>query len=209
MPLPRIPGRGEFPRISAFIRGLMDDADADTALDTLGGIKQGIHTIWIPASAMVAATTSGPASGQIEESSNAQNYATLDFDASADEYAHFQIAFPKSYNLGTVTYQVWWTTTGAVTTGVAWALQALARADNEAIDAAWGTAVVVTDDAQGAANELLVTAESSAVTTGAADDDLVFFRLFRDVSDANDDMTQDALLIGLKLFYTLDARDDA
>jgi phospholipase A1 len=35
----------------------------------------------------------------------------LDFDASADEHAHFNVAFPKSWNEGTVTFQVWWTTT--------------------------------------------------------------------------------------------------
>ena len=30
----------------------------------------------------------------------------------------------------------------------------------------------------------------------------MFFRIFRDVSDANDDMTEDARLIGIKLLYT-------
>jgi hypothetical protein len=87
----------------------------------------------------------------------------------------------------------------------------VALTDNEAIDTAWGTAVVVTDDCQGAAGEVYVTAESAAVTIAGtpADDDLVFFRVFRDVSDANDDATEDALLIGVKLFYTTDALNDA
>jgi hypothetical protein len=145
----------------------------------------------------------------VELATNDVMLETYDFDASTDEFVQFSVAFPNSYNLGTVTYQVYWTVDGAVTTGVAWGLQALARADNEVIDAAWGTAVVVTDDAQGAAHELLVTAESTGVTTSAADDDLTYFRLFRDVSDANDDMTQDARLIGIKLFYTTDAANDS
>jgi hypothetical protein len=56
-----------------------------------------------------------------------------------------------------------------------------------------------------------VTAESGAVTIGGtpADDDLIFFRVSRDVSDANDDMTEDARLIGIKLFYTTDNYTDA
>lgn len=110
-----------------------------------------------------------------------------------------------------MTFQVFWTTSATDTDGVAWGLEAVARSDNEAIDTAWGTAVVVTDDAQSAANEQLVTAESSAVTIAGtpADDDLVYFRLFRDVSDANDDMTEDARLIGIKLFYTTDSNNDA
>ena len=184
-------------------------AAGDIAVEGTAILKAGKQTIWVPANAMVASTTNGAADGSTELATNDIMLETYDFDASTDEYAQFSVAFPKSYNLGTVTFQCWWTVDGAVTTGVAWGLQALARADNEAIDAAWGTAVVVTDDAQGAANELLVTAESSGVTTSAADDDLVFFRLFRDVSDANDDMTEDAKLIGVKLFYTTDASTDA
>lgn len=170
----------------------------------------GKQTVSIPASAMIAATTSGPASAQFETATNDINFMVLDFDATADEHAHFNICMPKSWNEGTVTFQVWWTTTATDTDGVAWGLQAVALSDNEASDAAWGTAVVVTDDAQSAAGEILVTAESSAVTIAGtpAAGDIVFFRIFRDVSDANDDMTEDARLIAIKLFFTTDAATD-
>jgi hypothetical protein len=173
----------------------------------IGAAKQ---TIYIPASAMIPAITSGPASAQLA-AAGGQNYSVLDFDATADEFAHFQVAFPKSWNLGTVTFQVFWSSTATDTDGVAWALEGAATSDNEAITGSWGTAVVVTDDAQSAAAELYVTAESGAVTIGGspADDDLIFFRLSRDVSDANDDMTEDARLIGIKLFYTTDNYTDA
>jgi hypothetical protein len=174
-------------------------------------IMQGKHTIWIPASAMLSATTSGPASAQFETSTNDINFKVLDFDATADEHANFNIAFPKNWNESTITFQVFWTTTATDTDGVAWGLQGIALSDNEASDTAWGTAVVVTDDAQGAAGEILVTAESSAVTIGGtpAAADICFLRIFRDVSDANDDMTEDARLIGVKIFYTINAATDA
>lgn len=180
---------------------------------TSGGSTPGIgkQTITIPASAMLPATTAGCANlAHLESSSNKINYGVLDFDASADEHAHFNIAMPKSWNEGTITFQVWWTTSATDTDGVAWGLQAVAVSDNEAIDASWGTPVVVTDDAQSAALELLVTAESASVTIGGspAAGDLVFFRIFRDVSDANDDMTEDARLISVKIFYTTDAATD-
>jgi hypothetical protein len=178
-----------------------------------GGVvspSTGKHTISIPASAMIAATTSGPASAQFETATNDINFMVLDFDASADEHAHFNICMPKSWDGGTVSFQVWWTTTATGTTGVAWGLQAVALSDNEASDASWGTAVVVTDDAQSAAGEILVTAESGAVTIAGtpAAGDICFFRIFRDVSDANDDMTQDARLIAIKLFYTTNSATD-
>lgn len=176
-----------------------------------GKIGVGKQTIWIPAGAMTAATTSGPGSAQIESSTNKQNQNVLDFDASADEYAHFQIAFPLSWNEGTVTAQVWWTTTATGTTGVAWGLQGVAVSDGDPIDASWGTAIVVTDNAQSAAGDVLITAETSAITIAGtpAAGDLCFFRIFRDVSDAADDMTQDARLIGIKLFYTTDENTDS
>ena len=162
---------------------------------------------WIPVTEMLRATTSGPAAlAQVESGTNDINVSVLDFDASADEYAHFNFQFPPGWNLGTVTFQAVWMAGGAVTTGVAWGLQAIALSDNTVLDTAWGTPVVVTDDAQGAAEEILISAESAAVTIGGtpADGDIVFFRVFRDVSDANDDMTEDARLIGVRVFYTVD-----
>lgn len=170
----------------------------------------GKETVYVPASAMIPATTSGPASAQLESTTNNVNYSVLDFDATADEHAHFNVAFPKSWNLGTVTFQAFWSSTAADTDGVAWGLQGLALSDGDAIDAAWGTAVVVTDDAQGTAGDIYVSAESGAVTIAGtpAAGDLCMFRVFRDVSDANDDMTEDARLIGIKLFFTVTTGND-
>lgn len=190
---------------SAGQKDVTNDLPAERAL-TIGR-----HTIYIPASAMLKATTSGPALAQLESSSNKINFGVLDFDASADEHAHFQIPPPKSWDRGVIQFQIFWTTSATDTDGVAWGLQAVAVSDNEAIDAAFGTPIVVTDDAQGAANEMLVSAISGDLTVGGspADADMVFFRVFRDVSDGNDDMTEDARLIGIKLFITLNAPTDA
>ena len=136
---------------------------------------------------------------------------TLDFDDASDEHAQFTVAFPKSWNLGTVTFQAFWTSTATDTDGVAWGLQGVACANDNTIDIAYGTAVVVTDDNISAAEDCLVTAASGAVTIAGSpgDDELCFFRIFRDVSDGNDDMAEDARLLGIKLFYTTDAKNDA
>jgi hypothetical protein len=37
---------------------------------------------------------------------------------------------------------------------------------------------------------------------------MCWFRVFRDVSDANDDMAEDARLIGIQMFITTDAGED-
>jgi len=178
---------------------------------TYSQIFSGKHTIWVPAAAMRPTVSNGCATlTDVETTAGRPDMQVLDFDASADEHAQFQVAFPKKWDLGTVTFQVFWTTAGAVTTGVAVALQGLSVTDNVTIDAAYGTAVVVTDDAQGAAEEQYVSAESGAVTIAGtpADDDMCFFRVFRDIDDGNDDMTQDMRLIGIKLFFTIDIGTD-
>lgn len=171
----------------------------------------GKETIWIGAAGMTPATTAGAAPGTFESTTNKVNIDTLDFDATADEHAHFNIALPKSWNEGTVTFQAFWFSTATDTDGVAWGLQAVAFSDNETLDTAYGTAVVVTDAAQSAAGELYVTAESSAVTISGspAANDLIAFRLFRDVSDGADTMAEDARLVGIKLFITTDAPEDS
>ena len=56
-----------------------------------------------------------------------------------------------------------------------------------------------------------MTADSGAVTIAGspADDDLTFFQLYRDAADGSDTFTGDARLMGIKLFYTTDAANDA
>ena len=172
----------------------------------------GTQTIWVPACAMRPTVTNGCAViTDAETTSGRPDMQVLDFDPSSDEHAQFQICFPKSWNESTITFSVYWTTTATDTDGVAWGLQGVAVSDNDTIDVAYGTAVVVTDDALSAAEDLCVTATSGAVTIAGtpAVGDICYFRIFRDVSDANDDMAEDARLIGVKIFFTTDAANDA
>jgi len=171
----------------------------------------GKHTLWIPAAAMRPTDSNGcDGITDVETTSGRPDLQVLDFDTSADEHAQFQIAMPKSWNESTITFRVFWTSTATDTDGVAWALQGVATANDDTINVAYGTAVVVTDDNISAAEDCLVTAESSAVTIAGSPstDELCFFRVFRDVSDANDDMAEDARLIGIQLFVTTDAGED-
>lgn len=212
---------GPAARYGYFPNGLEVGHDSDTSVTrSAAGVlavegtivaMTGKQTIWVPALAMHGTSTSSAGAALVEYTTNDENVFHWDFDDAADEYVQFQVAFPKSWDESTVTFQVWWTSTGAVTTGVAWGLQGYAFSDSDALDVAWGTPVVVTDDALGTANDVYVTAESSAVTIGGtpAEGDVVLFRLFRDVSDANDDMTQDARLIGIKIFASTNAGNDA
>jgi len=180
-------------------------------IDLVHGATAGVQTIWVPAAAMRPTDSNGCASiTDVETTSGRPDMTVLDFDDGSDEHAQFQIAFPKSWNEGTITFQVYWCSTAADTDGVSWGLQGVSVPDNSTIDVAYGTAIVVDDVNQGAAEEMLVSPVSSAVTiAGAAVDTVTFFRIFRDVSDANDTAAEDARLLGVKLFFTTDAENDA
>lgn len=187
--------------VGAFGTGATDFcAGNDARLATIG--KQ---VIYVPAGAIIPSATGGCDSiAVIATSANHPDLTVLDFDATTAEYAQFSIGMPNQWDEGTVTYQVYWTVTAAVTTGVAWQLQAVAVSNDDTIDAAYGTAVTVTDTALNASNDQHITAVSTAVTIAGtpAAGDIVYFRINRNPADAGDDMTQDARLIGVKVFWT-------
>jgi len=175
-----------------------------------GTLKEvGKESIWVPANAMRPTVSNGCAAGaDVETTAGRPDMFVLDFDKDADEFAQFAVAFPKQWNLGTVTFQVFWSGIAA-TSDCDWSVQGVAMNDNQTIDVAYGTAVVVTDNVQGAVEELMVSAESGALTIAgtAADNDLCYFRIGRDVS--GDAMAGDARLHGIKIFFTTDAANDA
>ena len=185
-------------------------AQAVDAGDNTAAIKiAGKETIWVPAIAMYPNSTSGAEAAQVELS-NGPEIKVLDFDKSSDEFAQFAVAFPKSWNAGTVTFQAFFTATSTDTGTTSWALQGVALADNGDLNTAFGTAVAPTAKAHsGTSNDLDVTAESGAVTIAGSpgDDEYVFFQISRDVSA--DDLDADARLLGIKLFFTTDLANDA
>ena len=179
-------------------------------LDGVGTLKQaGLETIYVPASAMYPNTTAGCAELAQVELSNGPELKCLDFDASSDENAQFTVCFPKSWNEGTVTFQAFWTVTGTNTGTVAWGLSGGSIADDASINTAFGTNVVATAKAfSGTSNDMTVSATSGAVTiANAAADTMTYFQVMRDVSA--DSQTGDARLLGIKLYFTTDAANDA
>ena len=170
----------------------------------------GKETIWVPATAMYPNTTNGCAALAQAELANGPEIKVLDFDASSDENAQFSVAFPKSWNEGTITFQAFFTVTGTNSGTVAWGLSGVAIADDDSCNTAFGTNVVATAKAHsGTSNDLNVSAESGSVTIAGSPstDELVFFQIMRDVSA--DSQSGDARLLGIKLFFTTDAKNDS
>ena len=171
----------------------------------------GKETIWVPSSAMYGATTNPADAQQVETTATRPDMKVLDFDASTDEFAQFSIAMPKSWNEGTLTYQVYWTPGSTNTGDCIFGLQAVACADNDTIDVAYGTAVNVTDAGIGTVEDQQITDESGAVTVAGspAAGELTYFQLFRDANAGGDTFSADARVLGVKIFFTTDAANDA
>jgi hypothetical protein len=171
----------------------------------------GTETIFVPAQAMFGTTTNGAEASAVETTATRPELKVLDFDAGTAEYAQFSIAMPKSWNLGTVTYQVFWSPSNTNTGNCIFGLQGLSCTEGDTADAVFGTAQEVTDAGIGTVEDVQMSAVSSAMTIAGspADDDYTFFQLYRDAADGSDTFTGDARVLGIKLFYTTDAANDA
>lgn len=196
------------------LAGLSDDDHSQYHNDTRGDaryVKQGKHTIWIPAAAMTPRTTAGAAAGTAETSTNKVMLSSLDFDASTIEYAQFAIQMPESWDESTVTAKFTWKHAATTTNfGVSWGIQGVALSDDDASDAAFGTAIYA-NDTGGTTGDIYRSPETAAVTIAGtpATGDYVVFQVLRKADDGtNDTMSIDAGLLGVSVFYTVAAGTD-
>ena len=190
---------------------VMNFASTPTAGDVAIKVA-GKESIWIPAAAMYPSTTNGCSDlDQVETTALRPDLKVLDFAADADDFAQFSIAFPKSWNEGTITYQPFWTVTAGTNTGtVVWQLGGIAVTNDATINTAFGTLVATTALAMASdRNDLMVSAESGAVTIAGSPstDDVCFFQINNDTSASG--QTGVVRLLGIKIFFTTDAANDA
>jgi hypothetical protein len=171
----------------------------------------GQQTIWVPAIAMVPRTTNPPALGSVETTTNRVMLRTLNFDTTTQEFAQFAIQMPKSWDEGTIVAQFVWSHAATTTNfGVVWQLQAIGFTDDDAADAAFGTAQTATDTG-GTTNDIYISPETAAITVAGtpAPEEWVVFQVARVPANASDTMAIDARLHGVKIHYTTNAaRDD-
>jgi len=185
-------------------------AAADPTWGAAPSGSAGKHTLWVPASAMVSRATNGSAPGTIETTTNKNMIRTLDFDTGTQEFAQFEIAMPKSWDEGTVTFVPVWSHAATTTNfGVVWALQGVARSDGDALDVAFGTEQTSTDTG-GTTNMQYIAPESAAITIGGSpiENDVVLFQIKRNPTAGADTLAVDARLHGVKLYYTTNAGND-
>ena len=169
----------------------------------------GTETMYVPATAMYAATTNGAEATQTELTAGNPELKAFAFDTSTAESVQFNVCFPKSWDEGTVTYQTYWSASSTNTGTGGFKLSGVSIASDVDYDTSFGTAVANTAlAASGTQDDLMVNAISGAVTiASAAVTTNTIFKLERNV--ATDTNTGDLRLVGCKIFYTTNAANDA
>ena len=163
--------------------------------------------LYITAAGMTPQTTNGcDIITTIVMGTSKQDIQVLLFDKDAVEYAQTKLfRMPSDYNGGVVTYSIDWEH-GATNTNfkVAWKVDAVAYANDDALDHTWGTAIQV-NDTGGTTTDYYATDVSGNLTIGGspAANRLTIIRVQRLATDGtNDTLAIDAGFIGIQINYT-------
>jgi hypothetical protein len=174
----------------------------------------GTRTIYVPANAMVARTTNGPASGSTELA-NKVMLSTLDFDAATAEYAQFSVQMPQSWDRGIVRAKFLFahataTASTSASCGVVWRLQAQAFSNADSLNTTFSTATDVTRIGVSPLTLYISSQTASyAVENSPATSDWVCFQISRQPGEAGDTFADaDAKLIGVSILYEQTALTD-
>ena len=189
--------------------GALSNSDTVTVYGepALGGssVPGATREFYIDAAAMVPRVTNGASAYSEEYTSNDVMVDYYLFDSVTEEGVQFKLAMPDAWDHGTIKAKFFWdAATGAsANDGVTWGIAARAASNDDAIDSAFSSSVD-TDDAVIAVGDLHVSAASAAITVSGtpAIGDLIFVEVTRVVGDANDDMAEDAKLLGVQIQYT-------
>jgi hypothetical protein len=158
---------------------------------------------------MYAETTNGAEAVQTVLTAGNPELKAFSFDTTTAEAVQFNVSFPESWNAGTVTFQTFWSASATDAGTGGFTLAGCSVANNIDYDLAFGTATANTALAASTTqDDLMINVESGtvAIASVAASTNTIF-RLVRNVSvDTN---TGDLRLVGIKIFYTTNAANDA
>ena len=157
---------------------------------------------------MVPQVTNGAAAGTEEASTNDVMNDYFAFDASTIEYVQTKLIMPDQWDGGVIKVKFYWKPASSTTTThtCRWSIAGTAHADGGTIDSSWGTDVAINDDVLGTAAGRVHVSDTTADVTiagspAALASELVYLRIQRVANHANDDLNEDAHLLGIAIQY--------
>lgn len=214
--------------LSAHLSGLsaLDNTTVDHAADSLliydntattnkkvlaKYIGTGKHTVNLLAAGMIKRTTNGATAYSAEKATNDVMVSGYAFTAATDQAIQIMLPLPKGYDgTGTLTATFYWSSAATAGTGdVIWGCRAKYERNDDAIDAAYGTAQTTTDTFI-ADGDMHITSATSAITPGGthASGCMLNIEVYRDADAGGDTYTQDALLLAVLVTLPYNANTD-
>lgn len=183
------------------------------AINCSGGIVNnfnslGTKTIGVDLYAGIEPATS-PASKFLTKGANNIIATGAKFVNASQTNIQFSLPMPKSWNAGTINYDVVWLDLAKSGGNVVFGLQAAAVSADDNIDISFGTAVEVSQTVTSSTNNIqYVTAKSNDLTINGtpAKEDVVYFNFYRKY-DTNSPVG-DALACYVRLYVTVDNAND-
>jgi hypothetical protein len=168
----------------------------------------GVQDLFIPAAAMWPRITGGcGVLTQYEMATSLFNIQGLPFDQTTQEFAQFQVVFPRKWNVGTVTVVPYWTAQSG-SGDVQWGISGGAYSNDDALTVALGSAQT-SDDTLIATNDLHIGPATSAITLAGTPASADFLALQVSRNPASDTLSGDAILLGISVRITTTAAIDA
>lgn len=181
-------------------------------LKTADNFAQRYIPVTITAQAWQPSSTSGCGdAANAEMATNKANFRSLPFGYASKSYACFKMKFPIGYDGGTLYAYFEWHSTGTTSNGVRWGIATASIGDNETLDASWGTAVEVTDNATGTAYRNLITAKTAAITPAGtpASGETLEIRIYRDPAHGDDNLNEIVYLDDVTLLIPVNKHSEA
>ncbi len=162
--------------------------------------SQFVQEIYIDASAMLTGISGAVPTG-ITVSDSGVSYDCYSFDSATTGFTQFKFAL-DDYDLGAMKAKFHWTAPGSTTGGVVWGIQSIGVGDGEFLNSGFAGGSEVADIFSTGTG--LFTSNAVAFTPSGtlSTGDLFMFRVYRNVSSANDDLAVNAYLLGVSIQYT-------
>lgn len=183
-------------------------SDSPTMLATQQSIKAYVDSqtnvgvyrdIYIDAAAMVPRDTNGAEALTKEFATNDIMIDYLAFDSTTEEGVQFKMMMPDEWDRSTIKLKFFWDAAATASGTVIWGVKAGALSNDDAIDAALGTQITVTDTLL-AVGDMHISPATAAVTVGGtpALEDMIIFQV---VATTGGTIAVDQFLMGIAIQY--------